>query len=282
MFALCAWFFGARCAADDVAGFRRFGCTISPDGAFALAWGWGENADDLAALKEWPAGRDKKDDSISNYLTDAVAGKVLAVIPEHDHYVTSDGDFKRFSGLAVGWAEDSSRALAIYEGRWSNESILWIDPKKRTFTEVLAPLTEAYSRFLKKKDRVADSGEVSFAMPALLPGGVLVIDGRARPMVNKGPEYNYRLRFQVNFDGKEPKCTLVSGRKIPEPPENDKVEDELNKAYQELRAKLKDADRVSLRDRQLQWLKQREALAETDRTFFTRLRAAWLRARAEN
>ncbi|MEO6738922.1 MAG: lysozyme inhibitor LprI family protein [Chthoniobacteraceae bacterium] len=271
---------GSRAVAGEP-GFRRFANTISPDGACVLAWGWGEE-EQPANLNEWAAGRDTAGDSVANYLVDAVGAKVLAVIPEHDHFMTSEGRSKQFSGLAVGWSEDSQTALAIYEGRWSADSILWIHPKARTFTEVLAPLDKAYRGFLAKNEKLKDAGEISFSLPALLPGGVLVIDARARPMVNKPREYNCRLKVLVKTDGKEPKCRLLSGRKIPEPPADDKVEDELTKAYQQLRAKLNDADRATLKDRQLLWLKQREALAESDRSFFTRMRISCLRTRAEN
>ncbi len=280
--ALCLVLSSGRCSAEDTPGFRRFHDTVSPDGAHVFAWGWGADADKLAELKEWAEGKDTAGDDISNFLADAARGQLVAVIPEHDHFVTSDGRFKRFSGLAVGWSEDSRHALAIYEGRWSDESILWVDAKSRTFSEVLPQLVKAYSAFLKKTAKVEDPGEVSFNLPALLPGGVLVINGRARPQINKPPEYNYRLKFQVKAGGKEPKLTLVGGKKIPEPGGEDKVEDELNAAYKKLVAKLNDAERAALKEKQLQWLKQREAMPESERNFFTRLRTAWLDARAEN
>jgi hypothetical protein len=289
IFTLCALFSGLLCAADDTPGFRRFANTISPDGAYVLAWGWG-GGERPQKLKEWPSGRDTAEEQMANFLVDAAGGKVLAEIPEHDHFVTSAGRWKQFGGLAANWSEDSQRALAIYGGRWSDDSILWIDPKKRTFTEVLGPLETATREFLTKKEKINDLDDedgVTFNRPALLPGGVLVMDVCAKPKVNQPESYDYRLKFMVKFDGKKPACTLVGGRKIPQPPEDARpeevqAEEELNKAYQELRAKSKDAERAALRDRQLQWLKQREALAESERSFFTRMRAAWLRARAEN
>jgi hypothetical protein len=266
--------------AAEEPGFRRFAGSISPDGAYVLAWGWGED-DQPNKLKEWPPGRDTAGDLVANYLVDAVRGQVLAVIPEHHHFHTSDGRWKRFSGLDVTWSEDSQSALAIYEGRWSNESILWINPRSRRFVEVLPQLAEAYSRFLAKKEKVEDSGAISFSLPALLPGGVLVIRGRARPSVVHPPEYNYVLKLQMNFGGGTPKYTLVTARKAPEEPANEKVEDALNQAYQQLRAKLNDAARAALKEKQLAWLKQREALPESDRWLFTHQRTSYLRARAE-
>ncbi len=279
--ALCWLASGFFCATGGEAGFRRFAHTISPDGAYVLAWGWGED-EHPEKLKEWPPGADTAGDSVANFLVDAIRGQVLAAIPERDHFQTSDGRWKRFSGLAASWSEDSRTALAIYEGRWSDESILWIDPKKRTFVELLPKLTEAYARFLAKKENVAEAGEISFSLPAILAGGVLVLDARARPQVNKPPEYTYRLKFQVKIARDEPTCTLLGGHKIGEPPEDGKVEDELNKAYQQLRSKLNEAGRATLEEAQVRWLKPREALGESDWIFFTRMRAAFLRARLEN
>ncbi len=203
-----------RAAAND-AGFRRFADTLSPDGAYLLAWGHGCDETQPVKGTEWKAGSDTFEDSefAENYLVDARRGRVLAVIPDHDHWVRSDGSFKPFSGLSVGWSEDSRRALAIYEGRWSDESILWINPEKRTFVEVAPVLHETYARFLKHKLEVGDPGGISFSHPALLPGKVLVIHARARPKVNEPLEYRHRLTLRVNFDGPEPRCALLDARR---------------------------------------------------------------------
>jgi uncharacterized protein YecT (DUF1311 family) len=74
----------------------------------------------------------------------------------------------------------------------------------------------------------------------------------------------------------------VTGRKIrhPDDDNDDAVEKELNEAYQKLKTKLSGADFEALKEKQLKWLNQREAL-EGDRIFFTQLRTSYLRARAE-
>jgi len=43
-----------------------------------------------------------------------------------------------------------------------------------------------------------------------------------------------------------------------------------------------DAGRAELKEKQLAWLKQREEMEKSERTYFTHLRVAYLRARAEN
>lgn len=281
MISVLCWLGSQERTAAGEAGFRRFADSISPDGAYVLAWGWGSDAEKLDALKEWPAGADTAEDFVENYLVDAVAGKVIAVIPEHDHYVTSQGKWKQFSGLAVAWAEDSRRALAIYEGRWSDESILLIEPKKRTFVEVLPQLHRTYTRYLAKSAKL-DEPEISFNLPTLLPGGVLVIHARALEKVNEPPRFNHLLKLQMKASGAEPSFTLLSARKDREEPDDEKVEDELNKVYQQLRAKLSETARATLKERQLAWLKQREALPASERVFFTRMRLAQLRAQFED
>lgn len=290
MYALCAILALFASSAADGPGFRRFAKTGSPDGAYALAWGTGGGRP-LAELREWPIGTDTRDDAGQNFLVDAISGKVLAEIPGHDHFMTGDGIGKQFGSLTVSWSDDSQRALAIYGGRWSDDSILWIDPKKRTFTEVVSPLMKATREFLTKKEKIGnldDEEGVTFDSAKLLPGGVLMINVRAKPKITRPDSYDYRLRFSVRFDGNKPACTLVSGVQIPDAPGEEKsadfkVEAELNKAYQTLRAKLNDADRAVLKEKQLQWLKERDAISdEAERMIFTRIRTAYLQGRAEN
>jgi hypothetical protein len=268
-------------AQEGAPGFRRFEDTISPDGQFVLAWGWGED-EHPENLKEWPAEADTVSDAVANYLVDTRRAKVLAVIPERDHYVGREG-FKRFSGLAVGWSADSTNALAIYEGRWSDESILWINPLARTFIEILPQLDEAYRGFLKKKEKIEEAGEISFSMPALLPGDILFIDGRARPQVNKPKEYNYHLKVYLQRAGEKATCGGLTAEKISSPPVTDaRVELEMESNLRRLGKKLPAAERAALMKEQERWLAQRASLKETgDRKFFTRLRSAFLRARAE-
>jgi len=280
--ALASCFLVGSWAAAGEPGFRRFPDTISPDGNYVFAWGWGME-EHPEQLQEWPPKQDTAGDSNANYLVDAVQGKVLAVIPERDHFLTSEGRWKQFSGLGVAWAEDSQTALAIYEDRWNDSAILWVHPKMLSFLDVLGPLDKAYRGLLAKNEKLKEAGEISFSRPALLPGGILVIDGRAKPKVNDDREYRYRLKFVLPANGDKTKCKLVNGRKIRKHDDDndDAVENELNDAYQKLKAKLSGADFEALKEKQFRWLKQRETI-EGDRIYFTQLRTSYLRARAEN
>lgn len=278
---LTACFVGCSWVAAGEPGFRRFPDTISPDGNYVFAWGWGME-EHPEQLQEWPPKQDTAGDSNANYLVDAIHGKVLAIIPQRDHFLTSEGRWKQFSGLGVAWAEDSESALAIYEDRWSDAAILWVHPKMLSFLDVLGPLDKAYRGLLAKNEKLKEAGEISFSRPALLPDGILVIDARAKPRVNQEREYYYRLKFRLPANGDKTKCKLVTGRKIrpPDDDNDDAVENELNEAYQKLKTKLNATDFEALKKEQFKWLNQRNAL-EGDRIFFTQLRTSYLRARAE-
>jgi hypothetical protein len=284
---------GALLTADGEPGFRRFAHTVSPDGAYVLAWGWGEDEANLAALKEWPDGKDTyKEGAIANYLVDAAGGRVLKTIPDHDHYVTSDGRFKPFSGLTLAWAEDGQKALAIYSGRFEEDSVVWIDPKQKTSVEMLGPLHQACVQFITKTEQFEEEALFWIEGPALLPGGVVVFDARAKVKVTEPAESWYRFKFQVKIEGEEAKCRMLIGRKIPKPrtpadvedetARNALIEEELNRANAQLLAKVKASERAALKEKQLAWLKQRETVGASQRVLFTQLRTAYLRARAEN
>src|SRR5688572_16184264 len=79
--------------ADGGPGFRRIRDTLSPNGAYVLAWGWGvEENEDPKKLKEWPPKKDNDEGEIQNYLVDATKGRVLHVFLEGGaYYETSDG-----------------------------------------------------------------------------------------------------------------------------------------------------------------------------------------------
>lgn len=258
-------------------GFRRFEETISPDGAYVLAWGWSK-AGDLAALKEWPKEQDNDQEAVENYLVDAVEGRVLAIIPGFTYFRGTPGR-ENHNGLSVGWSADSRDALAIYDGRWTNEAVVWIRPATRTLINVRDQLDDAYRGLLKAREKQRDPGGISFQYPAVLPGGVLVADAWAQHP-KEDPVFHYRVRFRVKIDGDKARCEVVSGRKIPDEIQEPTDEAALNKVYGQLRASLNDAGRAALKKEELAWLKQRAAMeSEVHRDDFTRMRVSALRAR---
>jgi hypothetical protein len=260
-------------------GFRRFAETISPDGAYVLAWGWRTKGEDLAKLKEWPEGKDTFDEGTTeNYLVDAVQGRVLVVIPGFEYFRGTSGH-ENHGGISVGWSMDSHEALAIYDGKWSNRALVWIRPATRTCIDVEKPLTGAYRRLLQSREKRPEPGGISFHDPAILPGSVLVTYGWAQ-IPKEDPVFHYRLRFQMKFEEKKATCVLVNGRSIPDAGEEPDDEAALNAVYGKLRAGLNDAGRAALKKEEEAWLKQREAIEdEMYQKSFTSLRVSYLRAR---
>src|SRR5437763_14610328 len=83
----------AGCIVPAFAGgqFKRFPETISPDGAYFLAWGAAEEASDPAQLTEVPYEDEAFDEAnregnASNYLVDAATHKIVATIPGFEYF----------------------------------------------------------------------------------------------------------------------------------------------------------------------------------------------------
>jgi uncharacterized protein YecT (DUF1311 family) len=109
--------------------------------------------------------------------------------------------------------------------------------------------------------------------------------------VRSEKEHYYRFKVKVNAGGDGPECTLLDGHKIPDAENYFAMEDEkaraqaiekdLNEVYTRYRAKLSDAEKNALKEKQLRWLKKRAATEEHVRDILTVKRIAYLRAWAE-
>lgn len=282
--------------ADGGPGFRRIRDTLAPNGAYVLGWGWGIDEDeDPKKLKEWPPKKDNDEGEIQNYLVDAVKGRVLHVFREGGaFYETSDGKFQRFSGFEMAWSEDSQRAIVIYDGRFGDGSLLWVNATKRASHNIAEPLQEAMGRHIAREDKLPEGEELQsfwFSYPVLLPDDVLVIDTKAKRNAPAEREHLFRFKVKVKAKGDEMECTLLDGRRMPEAENYFAIDDEakraellekdLNETYHRFRAKLADAEKKSLKEKQLLWLKKREATNKELRDVVTAKRIAYLRAWAE-
>ena len=88
------------------------------------------------------------------------------------------------------------------------------------------------------------------------------------------------------------KCLLLDGQKISPAEDYFSIEDEkaraealeqaLNDWYGQLRTRLNEADKQALKEKQLRWLKKRQAADANVRDLLTAERVAYLRAWAEN
>lgn len=249
--------------------------------------GWapeGVALDKLAGLKEWAEDVEapKDGEEAINFLMENRTRKILTVVPGFT-YFGGQGLWKNRHDLHIGWAPDNQRALAIYEARWDDESMVWIETTPVSITKVYEPMCAAYRGILRTKEKQKNDVAIQFIEPAILPGNVLVVDACAS-IPKDGPSYHYRLRFRVEGKGPKVRMTLVKSQKIPKSEERTTgvdYEPDLNAAYQKLKAKLPAKEFAQLKAGQIGWLKWRESIPDDWRRGITAQRAVLLRAMAE-
>ena len=103
-------------------------------------------------------------------LVDTAAGHPVAVIPGF-HYFAGSEDHQNRRSLSDAWSPASKSGLAIYEGRYAYESIVWIDPEARRFTSIGALLEKALRRTIDKNHpkRIAGlASSLAFTSPVLI------------------------------------------------------------------------------------------------------------------
>jgi hypothetical protein len=269
--------------------FKRFPETISPDGAYALAWGHGlEPAADIAQLTE-VAYEDEAFDEANmdgearNYLVDAVAHKAIAIIPGFQFF-RGPKLRKNRGDLAVAWSPDAQRALAIFEGRWGSEAVVWIEPRTAKIVDVQKQLEKAFYGVLRKSEPGFEDAIIHFGEPVLMKPDLLVV--RASGTIPKQSDTKeYLLKFKIIGAGDNVQFRLLTGARAREEAasDNEDTEAELNKVYNSVRAKLSPKQRDDLREAQTRWLKLREEISdEASRGRFTERRITELRSLRES
>jgi hypothetical protein len=268
--------------------FKRFPETISPDGAYALAWAPGADQKfDAAVFSEVPYADETFDEStdfVGNYLIDAVAGKVIAVIPDFEFFRGPKWRKNRGS-LDIEWSPDSLGALAIYGGRWGSEGVAWIAPRAGKIVNVQKELEEAFRGVLRKKEpKLAGISSINFSEPVIPREGVLIVN--VSGTIPKEQDTNsYQLKFRITGSGGQVHFRLLKERTMETfyTTFGDDLEAQLNEVYPRLRARLPKARRAALLDEQRKWLKQREEMTDEGcRERFTQHRIIELRVRLED
>ena len=259
--------------------FKRFPETISPDGAYVLAWGaGGEQAGDTAQFTEVPYENDDFDQAnvdadVNNYLVETASGKIVATIPGFAYFAGSNLHKNR-SDLKVAWSPSAQSALAIFDGRWSSDAVVWIEPRTRKMVDVQEQLVNGFYPVLHKNEKRFKTVEVRFFGAVIPKPGVLVV--RASGSIPKEDETaDYVLRFTITGTGDKVQFHLQSGRRLPEESRAlpSDPEEELNRVYTKVRSSLSSRDRDTLRDQQTRWLKLREQIAnDNSRERFTQHR----------
>jgi hypothetical protein len=267
-------------------GYCRFPGSISPDGAYLFAWAPScLTTEQKASLKEWPEGLEVPFDDfdIGDYLFDAPHNRLLSQIPEADFF-EGRGARKNRGELYVAWSPDSRSAIAICQERWDDNAIVWVDPTADRIINIKPTLEHAFGAVLhqrKKEDPRAVN--MQFSDPAILPGGILVVDGDSGHE-KEGPYYTFRLTCRVTFPGNKPHIEILKSREVSQQEHTTGVdyEPDLNKYYGRLRARLDDKAKATLKKEEQDWIQWRDAQPETAREQLTQRRAVELRARCEN
>lgn len=272
---------------DGSPGFSRFPGTLSPDSAYEYIWlPSSVKPEERASLKEWPADLviTSELDSFDNFLYDAAHHRLLTQLPEFDFY-EGHGYRKNRGELYVAWAPDSRSGLVICEERWDDLGILWVEPAANKVHSVKDAMEKAYGKVLltREKDR---NTAMQFSEPAILPGGILVVDGNAGHE-KEGPYYTYRLTFRVHVAKGKAQLELIKARKITDKEQREHeggsdYDPDLNRFYGKLRARLDDKGKAALKKEEETWLQWRDAQPKEFQEKLTMRRAVELRARLEN
>ena len=266
--------------ATNPPGFCRFAGTLSPDSAYEFIWApTGLPPEARADLKEWPANTkiDFEGADFDSYLYDNTRHRLLARLPDFNHF-EGMGMRKNRGEFHVAWAPDSRSAIAICEERWDDAAIVWVEPAANRVTSLKDALEKAYAHVLLTKEK--DRGSVmQFSDPAILPNGILVIEGRAGHE-KEGPYFNHRLTFRISDVKGKIRAELLKAVRI-EGEHNADYDPDLNLYYGKLRDRLDDKGRAALKQEEKDWLAWRDKQPEDAREKLTERRAVELRARYE-
>jgi hypothetical protein len=284
-FALMAMVFVLAGPAASVAGeFKRLPETISPDGAYILAWGAaGEKAGDAAQFDEIPFEDATSDEAnsegeVNNYLVETATRKIVATIPGFA-YFAGPNIHKNHADLEVAWSPDGKSALAIFDGRWGSDAVVWLEPRTRKIVDVQKQLEKGFYAVLHKNEPRFKTVEVLFSAAVIPKAGVLILRA-AGAIPKEDGTADYLLKFSVTGEGDKVQFRLENGRRLPEDTTSLAAdpEAELNQVYNKVRSSLSPRERDLLRDEQTHWLKLREQIKnEESRVRFTEHRTAELR-----
>jgi len=293
LFTLCLLVGLVRCtipASAEAGHFKRFSETISPDGKYVLAWG--EKSQE-GKLSQWTeAGKEgvkfDVENPIENYLVNLQTGRIVSVIPELDYFSGEEGG-KNHADLHVAWAPDSSGVLVIYDGRYDNDSVSWVRTPGGAVTKLRRGIDTILRRLARAKygkQEESKRGGVVIRGVAFVEPNVVSLDAVLSGFLSKFEQVDdLPFRLKLKLHAKEAQAVeLLASRALPQGESDggsESLEDSLNTGYRKYRATLSPAAKEVLKQQQLQWLKQREAVQEYHRDDFTRQRIGEFEARME-
>ena len=268
--------------------FKRLPETMSPDGAYVLAWAPDEAGNDASppkldemvevAFDDESFDEKHKDGEATNYLVETATGKVVAMLPGFGYW-RGPNWHKNRADLEVAWRSDGAAALVIYSGRGGSEAIAWLVPARRQVVDVQKQLETAFRRVLRKHQPRFRDVDVRFTGPIITANGSLLV--RASGSIPKEDNTaDYLLSFKIGGEAEKVRLQLQSGRKLSDSDNQGEVSDDghLNAVYRRVTAGLPAKERDALRAEQEQWLKTREMIGdEGSRRWFTDARVEALR-----
>jgi len=267
---------------DGQPGFCRISGTTSPEGRYVFIWEpAGLSPEIRATLTEWAPDLDINCEktSFEDFLYDNTRRRVVADLSQFD-YFEGQGWRKNRGELYVAWTDDSRKVLAVFQERWDDQGIVWIDPATGRITDLKDVMEEAYLRGLRQRGKETGGEMIQFSEPAILPGNILVVDGNSGHM-KEGPYLRYRLTLRLTFTGDRPHLELLKVRKCEDRSTMD-YDPDLNAFYKRLRARLDENGRAALKKEEEEWIRFRDSQPANARDQLTQRRAVELRARVEN
>jgi hypothetical protein len=206
--------------------YRRFPETLSPDGAYVLAWGARDHpGDSLRGMKDISATPERvfnmetpndQPPSFDNYLVDAVNGRVLATLPNSHNTAGPEGSQNHFS-LYAAWSPDSKTGVAIYDFRWGSAAVNWMEPRSRSAIDIGGQLYAAVRRLLTEKKKWRKSFVVNFSNPAVPERHTLIVNALAWiPKSSTEDFVNYRMKFHISSDEGKASVKLEKFRPVRE------------------------------------------------------------------
>ena len=172
--------------------------------------------------------------------------------------------------------------IAIYQARYSTDTVAWINPTEHKTSDVWPQIEKAVRRVaVRKLGKEAADCEISVSNPVFVRPRRVVMDALVGALSSKKPDapsYSFEILFDVKGNLDAPQLELASAKSVPDESGggvgDNEIEAQLNKVYHKLATALPARDRESLKEEQLKWLATREHItaAEKDEKEFIQLR----------
>jgi hypothetical protein len=250
--------------------------TVSPDGKYAIAW----STTGEATLEDLPSPDDH--DPVANYVIEVASRKIVVQLAG-GHYWGLDGHHPNHRSLETVWSENSRLMLAIYDSRWSTDTVLLVDVSVPRAIRIENQLEDSFRQMLKSTrwneyTKYEDSLLTTFDSPWFVGPERLYLLANASIPKKENPAFNSGLYFQIKDGG-----TSVTLLKFEPSSGEESADRSLNRTYRQLHGLLSAADQKLLVKEERDWLLKRDAVkSEQQKKAFIVARTQELQTRVEN